>query len=410
MNILFLTWDGPQVNYLESLFIPIFSNLQVNYNINIHIMQFTWQDRSYEKKGNIQQICKNNNIKYTALNINRTIPIIGQFITVYRGALLLKKYIVKNNIDVIMPRSIMPAIITLKASPRLKNIKILFDADGLALDERIDFAGWSHSNIMYRYLRDAEALAVVKADTVIVRSSKAIDILVARAGARIDKRKIFVVSNGRDQNLFKPLSYKQWLDKRQDLGISEDCPLIVYAGSAGDQYCFNEMLLFFSEVKKIRDDARMLILTMNIEYAKQILNNIKAEIAKDVILDTIPYNEIPYYLGIADLGLAFRTPTFSMQAVSPIKLGEYLLCGVPVVSTKGIGDTELYITEKKCGYLVEDLNEESLKKMASWFIYEYLPNKEIYKENSREIGEKYFSLDSSIKSYIDAINHTAAKI
>ncbi len=41
MNILFITWDGPQVSYLESLFVPIFRKLEERCGAHFHVLQFT---------------------------------------------------------------------------------------------------------------------------------------------------------------------------------------------------------------------------------------------------------------------------------------------------------------------------------------------------------------------------------
>ena len=41
INVLFVSWDGPQVNYLESLFAPIFMRLR-SYGYKFHVVHFTW--------------------------------------------------------------------------------------------------------------------------------------------------------------------------------------------------------------------------------------------------------------------------------------------------------------------------------------------------------------------------------
>lgn len=45
MNILFVTWDGPQVSYLEGLFLPIFKALK-SAGIHVHVLQFTWAEQA----------------------------------------------------------------------------------------------------------------------------------------------------------------------------------------------------------------------------------------------------------------------------------------------------------------------------------------------------------------------------
>ena len=40
-RVLFVTWDGPQVSYLEGLFLPIFKALAERGYL-FHVLQFTW--------------------------------------------------------------------------------------------------------------------------------------------------------------------------------------------------------------------------------------------------------------------------------------------------------------------------------------------------------------------------------
>jgi hypothetical protein len=91
-----------------------------------------------------------------------------------------------------------------------------------------------------------------------------------------------------------------------------------------------------------------------------------------------------------------------MQAASPIKLGEYLLCGLPVLATADIGDTDA-VTTDVC-YLLRSMDEADLKTAAEWFTNTVLPNRAAYRVNSRTLGLKWFSLESSIDAYAKALD------
>ena len=132
---------------------------------------------------------------------------------------------------------------------------------------------------------------------------------------------------------------------RNELGISNDEKIIIYVGSIGEQYGLLEMISFYLAIPFA---ARFIILTND---PNTVLDKIKAYQFKEnqVIVKSVEANEVPKYLQIADLALNFRKESFSMQAVSPIKLGEYLLCGLPVISTKGQGDSGEIINNEGCG-------------------------------------------------------------
>ena len=399
MNILFVTWDGPQSTYLEGLFLPIFKKLK-KAGYNFCILQFTWaNDEILHLR---KEACAEAGFSYIPVSVQRRPVALGSFITAITGYRHIRSAIDKHNIDIVLPRSNLPALSTLLAL-RGRDTRLLFDADGLPLDERIDFTGLSPSSPIYRILRDIESQAVRQADAVITRSHKASEILLARAGSGTSKDKFHVVTNGRNPELFNPGTTKSRASMRISLGIKPDTPLIVYTGSIGPQYCVSEMLRLFGLVLEQRADTHFLALTGSPQLMQdQLISN--PNLAKQITIKSVASDEVPAYLACADLGLAFRQPSFSMQAVAPIKLGEYLLCGLPLVATKGIGDT--HIINEKVGLIVENMGKEELQGVADWFVEKVLPLREDMRDSCRNIGLKSFSLETSSEKYKEAILKT----
>lgn len=396
MNILFVTWDGPQVSYLEGLFLPIFKALK-SQGINFHILQFTWGDTASIEARRIA--CQNAGCSYKVVKVIRKPVALGSLMSATRGGKHITRVIKQKNIDVVMPRSTLPALSCLLAL-RNRSERLVFDADGLPLDERVDFSGQSSSGLVYRLLRDIEAQAIRRADAVLTRSTKAVDILLARAGAQTSSDKFHVVTNGRNPNVYTTGSNESRAATRARLGLTNDTPLLVYAGSIGPQYCVDEMLKLFEMVLTKEANTRLLILTGSPDFVYQMLKS-RPELEKLVMVKSVVAKEVPTYLACADLGLAFRQPTFSMQGVAPIKLGEYLLCGLPVVATKGIGDT--HVISDEVGYLVEDMNDTALQQVADWFVNDVLPQRTQMRMQCRQVGLEHFSLDACAQSYYKAL-------
>jgi glycosyltransferase involved in cell wall biosynthesis len=113
-------------------------------------------------------------------------------------------------------------------------------------------------------------------------------------------------------------------------------------------------------------------------------------------------NEVPRYLAAADVGAAFRTPTFSTRGVAPVKLSEYLLCGVPVVGTAGIGDTA---AAQEAGMFFDD--RQGMAAAAEWVLGTVLPVREEVRRTARRVGVNRFSLRRSVEDYLAAINGLA---
>lgn len=396
MNILFVTWDGPQVSYLEGLFLPIFKVLK-SAGIHVHVLQFTWAEQAKIEHSRIA--CQAAGCSYEMVPVIRRPVALGGLFTAVFGYRHIRRVIQQQKIDAIMPRSTLPALSSLLAL-RGRSEYLVFDADGLPLDERVDFAGQSPSSLVYRLLRDIEAQAVRRADVVLTRSSKAVDILRARAGAGTASDKFYVVTNGRETSLFTPGTAESRAAMRASLGLVHDAPLLVYAGSIGPQYCIEEMLKLFKLVREQRADTRLLILTGSPDVVHHALQA-QSELTEFVTVKSVAADAVPAYLACADLGLGFRQPTFSMQGVAPIKLGEYLLCGLPLVATRGIGDT--HNIDAAAGYMVDKMDESELQSVADWFIGQVLPNRAQLREHCRQVGLRYFSLEASVASYQQAL-------
>ena len=392
-NLLFITWDGPQTSYMEGLFMPIFQEVAKQGDYQFHVVQFTWADD--EKIAHTKAAADQMGITYTAWPVLRKPNVsVGSLLTVLSSAGKIKKYIRENNIHIVMPRSTFPAMIVNQI--KIKNFKIIFDADGLPIEERIDFAGLKKESFQYKLMKSAETKMLKSADAVITRSQKAIDIHTAHIGESY-RSKFSVVFNGRDKNIF---AYQPLLreELRKELGLKDEL-LFVYAGSLGPQYCLTEMLEIFQAYAEKRE-AKFLILTGNTEFAEQ---NIPTELKAHVILKSVPAEKVSFYLNGGDVAFGLRKPTFSMQGVAPIKLGEYLLCGLPVIASKGIGDTEKILENFEECYLYD----HSIGLLPQIAHLKNFVEKAIFanRNNIAEKAQDYFSLEAAAESYLKALNN-----
>lgn len=386
MRVLFVTWDGPQVSYVESLFLPIFARLK-EHGFEFDILQFRWGGKDSEEQ--LRAACRSTGIGYRAVPVWRWGGAVGPLVSAILGGRHVRSAARAFGSDIIMPRSLMPAIAALAAGGR-KLRPLLFDSDGLAVDERVDVAGLPATGLTYRILRDVEAQAVRRAAFVLVRTQRAAEILFHRAGPPVTMDHFHVVTNGRDERIFQPFDADIRERVRRRLNVASGSPLLVYAGSLGPQYGMDAMRSLFTEVRRLRGDARFLVLTGNLDRAAVAFG----DLSESVIIMRVPPDEVPDFLAAADVGLAYRSPIFSMQGVAPIKLSEYLLCGLPVIGTAAVGDTSPILGQ---GLLLDD--ESGTPSAARWLVEEVLPNRDRYRERARETGKAQFSLTRSVEEY-----------
>lgn len=397
MKVLFISWDSDQTNYLENLFFPIFDVLQKRLDCQFFVLQFSWAATAEVSR--INTIAKSLEITYQQQQVRRKPhPIVGTLLTTMIGKNTVKSMIRKHGITHLMPRSTMPAIMVNSISRWLKsrNLKLIFDADGLPLQERVDYAGLKVSSLHYKWLKKAETKMLKLADIVLVRSNLSKDIHLQNIGQQYH-RKFFKVSNGRDKNLFKPDRISR--EKiRKDLALLPSTQLWLYSGSLGPQYLLNKMLQIFETYHIKNPDSKFLFLVRNPSF---LVSVIPSRLHNAIIIKSIAYNLLPDYYAAADLGISLRKSAPSLAGIAPIKVSEYLLAGLPILCSRGIGDLDKMIGDESFCFMYPE---------TEWQNFEDWLNK--IKADSRDsIRSKaipLFALENSAMEYEQALKASNA--
>jgi glycosyltransferase involved in cell wall biosynthesis len=66
--------------------------------------------------------------------------------------------------------------------------------------------------------------------------------------------------------------------------------------------------------------------------------------------------DVPRFLGAADVALSIIRASVARVASSPTKFAEYLAAGLPVISGTGIGDMDEHIAEGRVGVLLRSFD------------------------------------------------------
>jgi hypothetical protein len=112
----------------------------------------------------------------------------------------------------------------------------------------------------------------------------------------------------------------------------------------------------------------------------------------------VPANKVPEFLSIADVGMSLFDVRWMTRAQSPIKLGEYLLCGVPIIGTEAVGNTN---GAKEAGVFFAD--HMGAEAAAKWFVESVLADRNHYRITARAVGVADFSLSQTVKEYRRAL-------
>src|SRR5690606_24711675 len=105
--------------------------------------------------------------------------------------------------------------------------------------------------------------------------------------------------------------------------------------------------------------------------------------------------EVNKYLITGDFGVIYRQDKLLSKVCAPIKLGEYLASGLPILCTSNIGDTDKIAKEYNIGVIFSDKVEISNKLEE---IIKLTKDPEV-KLRCRRVAEQELSLKNSAQKY-----------
>jgi glycosyltransferase involved in cell wall biosynthesis len=144
--------------------------------------------------------------------------------------------------------------------------------------------------------------------------------------------------------------------RRRELGLGDE-RLVVYSGSLTAWQALDGLMQAWRSSSARLDKSRLLLLTPEHEAAQRMLRDFGLHDGSASYVRSAPFPEVAGYLSAADVGLLLRDRHPLNAAASPTKLGEYLLCGLPVVASAGIGDLDEALEKDGFGVLVEAFRE-----------------------------------------------------
>ena len=199
-----------------------------------------------------------------------------------------------------------------------------------------------------------------------------------------------------DTNHFAQVSTQKKQQAKNLLNISEDRYVVSYLGSIGSWYMLNEMILLFKEILKLKPKALFLIITNSEHTPVEIKLKENLIDAANFVLITVPFSTVPQYMYATDCCISFIKPVYSKLGSSPVKIGEILSMGIPLISNS-VGDMGKLFSEENIGIEVKDFLEISIKSAA----VKVNDLKNLLSEDIRSVALKNFSLKKGVEKYAE---------
>ena len=394
LKAIYISYDGVLEPLGQSQVLPYLKELS-NKNTEFSLV-------SFEKKrylGDIsQKRCLKRSlnlfkIKWFSLVYHKSPAVLSKFFDIFYGFIVCVFIVLKERSKVVHARSYVASFIAWILK-KIFRLKFIFDMRGFWADERIEGRIWKSKSVLYKAVKYIERYLLRDADEIIVLTNKARTIL-ENWGYNINK--VSVMPSCVDIDSFKFIGESR-AELRNRYGL-KDKFVFIHAGSLEYWYMKDKMLDYFKSCAEIYPWVHFLILSHDShnKIRKLILDR-KIDLEYFTILK-VPFNDMPQYLSIADVGILFITPVFSKSASSPTKFAEYLSCGLPVISNENIVDIEEYVLNNNVGVIVRDFNEGEYKK--SFNILLNLIQDKGLRSRCRSVASNNFSHKLGVEKYYE---------
>jgi len=183
---------------------------------------------------------------------------------------------------------------------------------------------------------------------------------------------------------------------RDKLGIADDTLILIYSGGIKNEWHVGTRLFnFANEVTMRKRNSLFLILTRDQDIVKQAIQRYP-DLDGRIISFSVPNDEVGDYLNASDLGILFRENTIMNNVASPTKFAEYMLCGLPVIISEGVGDYSQYTVNNAVGVLIKENELANPAKYDFMKIFE----RKFERQKISELGRQQFSKQSIIDRLI----------
>lgn len=252
---------------------------------------------------------------------------------------------------------------------RTRGLPYIFDMRGFWPDERVDGQLWPQNQPGYRTIYSY----FKKRELDFLKNSAATILVTEAARSELARWPVYrdglgspaeVIPCCVDADRFPLATPGLRSEARQRLNLARDSLVVCYLGSTGTWYLMDDMLRFYKQLNMLQPESVFLVITNDApgDVARAAANfEIKKHNLRVVNAQPL---EVPLYLAAADWTVFFIKPCYSKKSSSPIKLGESLAMGIPVLCNSGIGDVDSLLKKVGGGIAVTDFADASLRNAA----------------------------------------------
>lgn len=165
----------------------------------------------------------------------------------------------------------------------------------------------------------------------------------------------------------------------------------IYLGGMSAWQRIDKMLKFFNDIVKVKHNAKLYIATLERQKAQEYIELYldKENFSRVEVLSLENRDEVQHFLSTKEYGFLIREESVVNYVSSPIKLAEYLSCGVNLIISASVKSYASYIEKNGSGISLKE-NDNIIDKIKN-----YTPSI----EKALETYRYFFSKDKHILNY-----------
>lgn len=381
---------------------------------NIHFNLIIITSIKYILSNNSFRVEKIRNIKKTIKGKILQIPVIKRNdktgLSAVSNTIILSFVLLKHFVQgerVVIQTRVLHIDKTLKILKKIfPQLKIIFDNRGASAEEYINALGLrniSETNSLQTKRNYNNLIRKLQnfTDTsdVIFTVSDKLSQYVAESSKVPVKSKIHVIPGAADDTKFYFNNHIR-SQYRRILNISNETKLFVFTGGLKAHWHMKDFMFQLMSITTSRsNNNHFLCITPDIKIANHLQEKFQLPANKTTLLFS-QHSDVNNYLNAADFGLLLREDIITNNVASPTKFSEYLLCGLPVIVSKHVGDYSDYVEANDCGICVNNDLATLPERLDSLRIFETRDRYEIAKKS-----RNFFSKQRLIQKRINIYNN-----
>ena len=359
--ILYISYDGLTDPLGRSQILPYLRGLAGRGHA-IHVLACEKPDKFERDRAAVAALCREAGIAWHPLRYHKRPPVLStayDLTQLRRAAVRLHR---KHRFALTHCRSYIPAVVGLHLK-RAHGVRLVFDMRGFWPEEKTEGKSWDLANpifrLVYRHFKRLERKLLEHSDAIVSLTEAGKQELLRRPELRGEGERVTVIPCCVDFRHFPLADVGARQAARTALGIAAEAPVLAYLGSLGGNYMLDEMLEFFLLYRARNPGALFLFVTQGDPVSIRSAARQRSIDDDELAIRAAGRDEVPGLLAAADVGIAFKQPSFSALGCSPTKMGEMLAVGLPFVANAGVGDVADIIGRTGCGVAIEAFSDES---------------------------------------------------